>query len=101
MVVLTCWLGTCLSSQVTHAIHNSQSTRARALSGRDQFWLAPALPVPSADTGVLHNTVIVPNSKLAESIVTIRDREDGRLASGAVGMASHSESAKGGKDRGL
>ncbi len=49
---------------------------------------------------VPNNTVIVPNSKLAESIVTVQDREDGRLASEAVGIASHSQTAKGTEDRG-
>ena len=46
-------------------------------------------------------TVIVPNSKLAESILTVQDKVGPRLATGAVGIGNRSGRLRGDSERGL
>ncbi len=48
-----------------------------------------------------NNTLIVPNGKLAESILTVQDKAGPRLAMGAVGIGNRSEKPRGGSERGL
>ncbi len=48
-----------------------------------------------------NNMVIVPNSRLAEGILTVQDKVGPRLATGAVGIGNRSEKPRGDSERGL